>query len=131
MPLPIPDIRRYTNKPAFPSREQYFTSSCTWNRDFFFGCFTFNLMTNSFLMLTSFVELDYFPATQYFSIILHLDQDLIFGGSFDPAAYAEISSIGAIGGEKNKTIVKDITAVVNEHLGVPSDRFYVKVGFAF
>jgi len=43
-----------------------------------------------------------------------------------------ICSIEAhIGGEKNKTIVKDITAVVNEHLGVPSDRFYVKVGFAF
>lgn len=101
------------------------------DEDFFFGCFTFSLMTISFHMLTSSVELDYSPATQYFSIILHLDQGLIFGGSFDTAAYAEISSIGAIGGEKNKTIVKDITAVVNEHLGVPSDRFYVKVGFAF
>lgn len=31
---------------------------------------------------------------QYFTIILHLDSDLIFGGTFEPAAFAEISSIG-------------------------------------
>ena len=30
-------------------------------------------------------------------------------------------------GEKNRKITADITAVVEKHLGVPSDRFYIKV----
>ena len=72
--------------------------------------------------------------TQYFVVILHFDTELAFGGDPDtPAAYGEISAIGkisAIGGENNRKIVADITAVFEKELGISNDRFFLKVGMA-
>lgn len=57
---------------------------------------------------------------QYFVVIIHYDTALAFGGDSDtPAAYTEISSIGAIGGDKNAKIVEAIAAVAEMHLGIP------------
>lgn len=64
---------------------------------------------------------------KYFVVIIHFDTALAFGGDPDtPAAYTEISSIGAIGGDKNAKIVEAISAVAETHLSIPTDRFYVK-----
>jgi Macrophage migration inhibitory factor (MIF) len=42
-------------------------------------------------------------------------------------APAQVSSIGSIGGEKNADIVAALTAVLEQRLGVPSDRCYINV----
>eukprot|EP00877_Chromochloris_zofingiensis_P014783 jgi/Chrzof1/9559/Cz04g07250.t1 len=51
---------------------------------------------------------------------------MIFGGTEGPAAYAELLSIGAIGGDKNKKICAAISEVLQAQLGVPPNRFYLK-----
>eukprot|EP00967_Tisochrysis_lutea_P101066 scaffold151349_cov20-Tisochrysis_lutea.AAC.1 len=42
----------------------------------------------------------------YVCCTVTLDQPIIFGGTEDPAAFADIHSIGSIGGEKNKQLWK-------------------------
>lgn len=41
---------------------------------------------------------------QWVMIQLTTDQAMVYGGSEEPCAYAELLSIGAIGGEKNKAV---------------------------
>eukprot|EP00803_Ostreobium_quekettii_P004281 evm.model.scf_858.5 EVM.evm.TU.scf_858.5 scf_858:27314-28379(-) len=40
----------------------------------------------------------------YVLVSLTTDKPMCFGGTEEPAAYAELISIGAIGGEKNKAV---------------------------
>ncbi|KAF5827738.1 Tautomerase/MIF superfamily [Dunaliella salina] len=62
----------------------------------------------------------------YVCCTVTLDQPIIFGGTEDPAAFADIHSIGSIGGEKNKQISAKVAAVLEEKLGIPSNRFYMQ-----
>ncbi|KAK9830211.1 hypothetical protein WJX72_010356 [[Myrmecia] bisecta] len=62
----------------------------------------------------------------YVLVTLRTDTPTCFGGSEAPAAYGELLSIGAIGGDKNKSISAAISEVLKVQLGVPSDRFYLK-----
>lgn len=39
----------------------------------------------------------------------------------------QVSSIGAIGGDKNVSIVKQLSEVVEKHLSIPPARVYVNV----
>eukprot|EP00898_Chlorokybus_atmophyticus_P006331 jgi/Chlat1/669/Chrsp104S01154 len=48
-----------------------------------------------------------------------------FGGTEEPTAAAELTSIGGIGGEKNKSISKKITNLVSSSLNMPPNRYYV------
>lgn len=41
---------------------------------------------------------------QYVLVTLNAGKSVMFGGTEAPAAYGELLSIGAIGGEKNKTV---------------------------
>ena len=52
---------------------------------------------------------------------------MVFGGTEEPTAFGELTSIGAIGGEKNKQISKLVSDIVTSKFGVPSDRFYLVV----
>ena len=52
---------------------------------------------------------------------------MVFGGTEEPTAFGELFSIGAIGGDKNKTISKLVSDIVTSKFGVPSDRFYLVV----
>lgn len=61
----------------------------------------------------------------YVLVSLRSGTSLCFGGTEEPAAYGELLSIGAIGGEKNKAISKSISEVVSAKLGVPASRFYL------
>jgi len=40
----------------------------------------------------------------YVMCTVTLDQPMVFGGTEDPCAFADIHSIGSIGGEKNKQV---------------------------
>lgn len=67
---------------------------------------------------------------QYVLVSLRTDVPLCFGGTEEPAAYAELLSIGAIGGEKNKTISAALSAVLAAKLNIPANRLYIKVAIA-
>lgn len=61
----------------------------------------------------------------YVMVSLTTDKNMRFGGTEEPCAYAELISIGGLGGDKNKAISAALSAVV-EKIGVPSSRFYIK-----
>ena len=63
----------------------------------------------------------------YVLVSLRTDVALCFGGTEAPAAFAELLSIGAVGGAKNKTISRAVSDVVTAKLGVPSSRFYLSI----
>eukprot|EP01025_Chloroclados_australasicus_P005516 TRINITY_DN1169_c0_g1_i1.p1 TRINITY_DN1169_c0_g1~~TRINITY_DN1169_c0_g1_i1.p1 ORF type:complete len:196 (-),score=8.91 TRINITY_DN1169_c0_g1_i1:230-766(-) len=63
---------------------------------------------------------------QYVMISLRCDVSMCFAGSEEACAYAELISIGAIGGDKNKTISASLAQVLEEKLKVPRNRFYLK-----
>ena len=62
----------------------------------------------------------------YVMISLKPDTPMSFGGNEEPCAFGELISIGAIGGEKNKTISAGLSRILEEKLGVPPKRFYLK-----
>ncbi len=48
-----------------------------------------------------------------------------FGASEEPCAFAQVISLGSIGGEKNKIISAGICALLQSKLGVPPNRVYI------
>ncbi|CAL5228774.1 g11964 [Coccomyxa viridis] len=62
---------------------------------------------------------------QYVLVTVDSGKPMMFAGTEEPAAFGELFSIGAIGGDKNKEISKIIFDVVSSKLGVPSDRMYL------
>ncbi|CAL8470939.1 g10481 [Coccomyxa elongata] len=62
---------------------------------------------------------------QYVLITLNAGKSVMFGGTEAPAAYGELLSIGAIGGDKNKSISKLVADILETKLNIPSDRFYL------
>mmetsp|Transcript_27052 Transcript_27052/g.81119 ORF Transcript_27052/g.81119 Transcript_27052/m.81119 type:complete len:162 (-) Transcript_27052:31-516(-) len=50
---------------------------------------------------------------------------MCFGGSTEPAAFCYLSSIGAITPAMNKGTSGAISALLEEELGVPNDRYYI------
>ena len=62
----------------------------------------------------------------YVTVSLRADCPLVFAGTDAPAAQAELISIGALGGEKNKGHSRALADVLTAELGVPANRFYIK-----
>jgi len=52
--------------------------------------------------------------------------EMTFGGSFDPACYAEIKNVGKFKPEQTERISSKVCALITEALGVPSSRIYVE-----
>ncbi|GLC54386.1 hypothetical protein PLESTB_000858200 [Pleodorina starrii] len=57
---------------------------------------------------------------------LATDRPMIFSGSTEPCAYGWFMSVGAIGGEKNKTISAAICEVLATQLSIPAARVYIE-----
>lgn len=49
-----------------------------------------------------------------------------FGGKPGNAAFLYLASIGHIGPETNKPAAKELTALVEKHLGIPGDRVFIQ-----
>lgn len=63
---------------------------------------------------------------QYVMVSVQTDKPMCYAGTEEPCAYAELISIGSIGGDKNKKISASIAEVVKSKVGVDSSRFYIK-----
>lgn len=53
---------------------------------------------------------------------------MLMAGNEDPAAYADLRSIGGLSGEVNRKLSERICALLHEQIGIPPDRIYL--GFA-
>lgn len=53
--------------------------------------------------------------------------EMSFGGTKAPCAIANLMSIGALGVEQNKKHAKVLYEVIEKELGVPSDRYFLKL----
>ncbi|KAH7283843.1 hypothetical protein KP509_34G026400 [Ceratopteris richardii] len=63
---------------------------------------------------------------QYVMILLRGGVPMSFGGSEEPAAYGELTSIGGLGPSVNKFISAAIADILESKLSVPKSRFYLK-----
>jgi hypothetical protein len=63
---------------------------------------------------------------QYVLVILRGGVPMSFGGTEEPAAYAELVSIGGINPANNKKVSAAISEIFEAKLSVPSSRFYIK-----
>ncbi len=61
----------------------------------------------------------------YISISIRRVESMFFGGSSEPTAICELSSIGKIGPEENKQHAATLTPIICEILNIQSDRFYI------
>ncbi|KAH9632702.1 hypothetical protein HF086_016901 [Spodoptera exigua] len=59
---------------------------------------------------------------QYCVVSIIPDVQMSFGGSTEPCAIANLMSIGALGVEQNKKHAKVLFELVEQELGVKSDR---------
>ena len=58
-------------------------------------------------------------------VTLNSGVTMAFAGTEEPAAFAQIISIGAIGGDKNKTISAGLCEYLHKKLSVPPNRTYI------
>lgn len=58
-------------------------------------------------------------------VALEPDVAMLFGGSDDPVAFLELKAVG-LPVKKTKMLSKVLCELVEEHLGIASDRVYVK-----
>ena len=54
------------------------------------------------------------------------DVPMTFGGTFDPACYVEIKSVGTMSSEQTKKMSQDFCSLITNKLDVPSDRIYIE-----
>lgn len=62
---------------------------------------------------------------EYVMIALQKDTPMIFAGTDDPVAFLELKAIG-LPAKKTKELCLSLCILVENHLGVPKDRVYVK-----
>jgi phenylpyruvate tautomerase len=60
----------------------------------------------------------------YVNVIINADAIMSFGGSTEPAAHVEFSSIG--GFSNNAVVAQELTEAISKHLNISRDRFYIK-----
>jgi phenylpyruvate tautomerase PptA (4-oxalocrotonate tautomerase family) len=58
-------------------------------------------------------------------VALQADTPMLFAGSDAPVAFLELKSIGLDGG-KTKILSQALCRLIEDHLGIASDRVYVK-----
>ncbi|KAM7265312.1 hypothetical protein ACFE04_002995 [Oxalis oulophora] len=62
----------------------------------------------------------------YVMIVLKGSVPMAFGGTEQPAAYAELVSIGGLNPDVNKKLSAAIAAILETKLSVPKSRFFLK-----
>lgn len=60
-------------------------------------------------------------------VILKGSVAISFGGNKDPAAYAEIVSMGGINSAVKKDLIATLGTILHAKLSVPRTRFFLKV----
>ena len=53
------------------------------------------------------------------------DTAMLFAGSDEPVAFLELKAVG-LPGRKTKTLSRALCELIQQHLGIPKDRVYVK-----
>lgn len=61
----------------------------------------------------------------YIMVCVQGSASMCFAQSEEPCAFAELFSVGAIGGDKNVAIAREVMALVTGKLGVPKERCYM------
>lgn len=51
---------------------------------------------------------------------------MTFGGTFDPACYVEIKSVGNMSSSQTKSMSQDFCSQISEKLDVPANRIYIE-----
>jgi len=49
-----------------------------------------------------------------------------FAGTFDPVCYIEVKSVGTISPSQTKAMSQDFCQVINQALGIPTNRIYIE-----
>ncbi|KAI4318959.1 hypothetical protein MLD38_032611 [Melastoma candidum] len=62
----------------------------------------------------------------YVMIVLKGSIPVAFGGTEQPAAYAELVSVGGLSPDVNKKLSAAISAILETKLSVPKSRFFLK-----
>jgi len=62
---------------------------------------------------------------RYVMTALECDAAMTFAGDSAPAAYVEVKSIGALGGDRTRQISAALCTHLQTHLSVPADRIYI------
>ena len=60
-------------------------------------------------------------------VILKGSVPISFGGNKEPAAYAEIVSMGGINKEVKRNLIATIGTILESKLSIPRTRFFLKV----
>ncbi|XP_062094975.1 uncharacterized protein LOC133800889 [Humulus lupulus] len=60
-------------------------------------------------------------------VILKGSVSISFGGNKDPAAYAEVVSMGGINSAVKKELITSLGTILHSKLNIPPPRFFLKV----
>ncbi|KAK9289537.1 hypothetical protein L1049_007693 [Liquidambar formosana] len=63
----------------------------------------------------------------YVMVLLKGSVAISFGGNKEPAAFAEIVSMGGINSEVKKKLIAEIGTILQAKLSIPTSRFFLKV----
>ena len=64
---------------------------------------------------------------QFVMVILKGSVAISFGGNKDPAAYAEVVSMGGINSAVKKELIATLGTILESKLSIPRTRFFLKV----
>ncbi|MBW4654883.1 MAG: hypothetical protein KME20_17855 [Kaiparowitsia implicata GSE-PSE-MK54-09C] len=62
----------------------------------------------------------------YVMTAFNADVPMTFGGTFDPACYIEIKSVGSFQPSQTQAMTQAFCQMVSKTLGVPGDRTYIE-----
>jgi phenylpyruvate tautomerase PptA (4-oxalocrotonate tautomerase family) len=54
------------------------------------------------------------------------DMTMTFGGTFDPACYVEIKSVGSMSSDQTKAMSQDFCSQISDRLDIPANRIYIE-----
>ncbi|KAK3032871.1 hypothetical protein RJ639_037048 [Escallonia herrerae] len=60
-------------------------------------------------------------------VLLRGSATITFGGNKEPAAFAEIVSMGGINSEVKKKLIETLGIILQKRLRIPRERFFLKV----
>eukprot|EP00730_Choanoeca_flexa_P003678 TRINITY_DN11473_c0_g2_i4.p3 TRINITY_DN11473_c0_g2~~TRINITY_DN11473_c0_g2_i4.p3 ORF type:complete len:117 (+),score=24.11 TRINITY_DN11473_c0_g2_i4:2277-2627(+) len=63
----------------------------------------------------------------YVMVKAHFGEDILLGGTTEPAALVRLESIGKIDPESNQRYSESFCKLLEEHLGIPNDRVYLQM----
>nr|GMD40033.1 macrophage migration inhibitory factor homolog [Ipomoea batatas]GME08820.1 macrophage migration inhibitory factor homolog [Ipomoea batatas]GME16104.1 macrophage migration inhibitory factor homolog [Ipomoea batatas] len=64
---------------------------------------------------------------KYVMVVLKGSANIHFGGNKEPAAFAEVVSMGGINSEVKKQLISSIGSMMEANFSIPRTRFFLKV----